>query len=191
MIVTLQKLSSLIAEGSEVKATLLSETSEMAAYEKANGKSHISPVRSIKTATCGHLPMTSPEVKAARTSLPPVTPADSGAEQVRFGGKRHQQGGGNQGKDRKVEQTGNRAAVPGLCDSYRQWLHGGVGGSSDNRTPKGLSMKYSKVIAIVLSSALGGRDLPPRGSRCGANLGSAEHGAASGVPRRSAARPPQ
>lgn len=39
--VTLQKLSSLIAQGSEVKATLLSETFDMAAYEKANGKSHI------------------------------------------------------------------------------------------------------------------------------------------------------
>ena len=39
--VTLQKLSSLIAQGAEVKATPLSETFDLAAYEKAKGKSHI------------------------------------------------------------------------------------------------------------------------------------------------------
>ena len=39
--VTLQKLSSLVAQGAEVKATPLSETFDLAAYEKAKGKSHI------------------------------------------------------------------------------------------------------------------------------------------------------
>ena len=39
--ITQQKLASLIAQGAEVKATLLTDTFDMAAYEKARGKSHI------------------------------------------------------------------------------------------------------------------------------------------------------
>jgi hypothetical protein len=39
--ITLQKLASLIAQGAEIKATLLTETFDMAAYENARGKSHI------------------------------------------------------------------------------------------------------------------------------------------------------
>jgi NhaP-type Na+/H+ or K+/H+ antiporter len=39
--VSLQKLASLIAQGAEVKATLLSESFDMEAYDKVRGKSHI------------------------------------------------------------------------------------------------------------------------------------------------------
>jgi Trk K+ transport system NAD-binding subunit len=39
--VTQQKLASLIAQGAEVKATLLTETFDMAAYEQVRGNSHI------------------------------------------------------------------------------------------------------------------------------------------------------
>jgi Trk K+ transport system NAD-binding subunit len=39
--ISLQKLASLIAQGAEVKATLLSESFDMEAYDKVRGKSHI------------------------------------------------------------------------------------------------------------------------------------------------------
>jgi NhaP-type Na+/H+ or K+/H+ antiporter len=39
--VTLQKLSSLISQGAEIKATLLTETFDLSAYEKARGNSHM------------------------------------------------------------------------------------------------------------------------------------------------------
>ena len=74
--VTLQKLSSLIAQGAEVKATLLSETYDMAAYEKANGKSHI-PLFALDKSN--HLRAYTndyqPEVKPGWTLLSLVSPA--------------------------------------------------------------------------------------------------------------------
>ena len=106
--VTLQKLSSLIAQGSEVKATLLSETFDMAAYEKANGKSHIPLFALDKNGNLrAFTDEFQPEVKAGWTLLSLVTPADSSAEQSGSVVKETQQGGGNQSKDRKVEETGN------------------------------------------------------------------------------------
>jgi NhaP-type Na+/H+ or K+/H+ antiporter len=106
--VTLQKLSSLIAQGSEVKATLLSDTFDMAAYEKAKGKSHIPLFALDKN---GHLRAFTdefqPEVKAGWTLLSLVTPADTSAEQPGSAVKETQQDGGSQDKGRKVEETGN------------------------------------------------------------------------------------
>jgi NhaP-type Na+/H+ or K+/H+ antiporter len=74
--VTLQKLSSLIAQGAEVKATLLSETFDLAAYEKARGKSHI-PLFAVDRNQ--HLRAFTdtyqPEVKPGWTLLSLVSPA--------------------------------------------------------------------------------------------------------------------
>jgi hypothetical protein len=79
--VTLQKLSSLVAQGSEVKATLLSETFDMAAYEKINGKSHIPLFALDKN---NHLRAFTddfqPEVKPGWTLLSLVSPAKTGAD---------------------------------------------------------------------------------------------------------------
>ena len=86
--VTLQKLSSLIAQGSEVKATLLSETFDMSAYEEASGKSHIPLFALDKN---NHLRAFTddfqPEVKPGWTVLSLVTPAEPAAEQDRLRGK--------------------------------------------------------------------------------------------------------
>ena len=79
--VTLQKLSSLIAQGAEVKATLLSETFDLAAYEKARGKSHIPLFALDKN---HHLRAFTddyqPEVKPGWTLLSLVSPAAPAAE---------------------------------------------------------------------------------------------------------------
>ncbi len=74
--VTLQKLSSLIAQGAEVKATPLSETFDMAAYEKAKGKSHIPLFAldkngNLRAFTDEH----QPEVKPGWTLLSLVSPS--------------------------------------------------------------------------------------------------------------------
>ena len=74
--VTLQKLASLIAQGAEVKATLLTESFDRAAYEKARGKSHI-PLfaldknHNLRAFTDDY----QPEVKAGWTLLSLVSPA--------------------------------------------------------------------------------------------------------------------
>jgi hypothetical protein len=74
--VTLQKLSSLIAQGAEVKATLLSETFDMAAYEKARGKSHIPLFAMDKAANLRAFTEDyQPEVKPGWTLLSLVSPA--------------------------------------------------------------------------------------------------------------------
>lgn len=79
--VTLQKLSSLIAQGAEVKATLLSETFDLAAYEKAKGKSHIPLFALDKN---HHLRAFTdnyqPEVKPGWTLLSLVSPAAPATE---------------------------------------------------------------------------------------------------------------
>ena len=73
--VTLQKLSSLIAQGAEIKATLLSETFDMEAYRQAKGKSHI-PLFALDAQ--GHLraftDQHQPEVKPGWTLLSLVSP---------------------------------------------------------------------------------------------------------------------
>jgi NhaP-type Na+/H+ or K+/H+ antiporter len=80
--VTLQKLSSLIAQGAEVKATLLSETFDLAAYEKAKGKSHIPLFALDKN---NHLRAFTdnyqPEVKPGWTLLSLVSPAAPATEE--------------------------------------------------------------------------------------------------------------
>ena len=74
--VTLQKLASLIAQGAEVKATLLSEAFDLTAYEKARGKSHV-PLFALDPD--GHLRAFTddfqPEVKPGWTLLSLVSPA--------------------------------------------------------------------------------------------------------------------
>ena len=104
--VTLQKLSSLIAQGSEVKATLLSETFDMSAYEEASGKSHIPLFALDKN---NHLRAFTddfqPEVKPGWTLLSLVMPAEPAAEQTGSGGKESDAGEGREAKGRKVEKT--------------------------------------------------------------------------------------
>mgnify|MGYP003382227800 CR=1 FL=1 len=74
--VTLQKMASLIAQGAEVKATLLSETFDMAAYEKARGKSHIPLFALDKNfALRAFTDDYTPEVKPGWTLLSLVSPA--------------------------------------------------------------------------------------------------------------------
>jgi NhaP-type Na+/H+ or K+/H+ antiporter len=73
---TLQKLSSLIAQGAEVKATLLSETFDLAAYVKAKGKSHIPLFALDKNHNLRAFTDTyQPEVKPGWTLLSLVSPA--------------------------------------------------------------------------------------------------------------------
>ncbi len=79
--VTLQKLSSLIAQGAEIKATLLSETFDLAAYEKARGKSHIPLFAldkdyNLRAFTDDY----TPEVKPGWTLLSLVSPTPPAAE---------------------------------------------------------------------------------------------------------------
>jgi hypothetical protein len=73
--VTLQKLSSLIAQGAEVKATLLSDTFDMEAYNQKKGKGHIplfalDPNQQLRAFTDDY----QPPVKAGWTLLSLVPP---------------------------------------------------------------------------------------------------------------------
>jgi hypothetical protein len=74
--VTQQKLASLIAQGAEVKATVLTENFDLAAYEKTRGNSHI-PLFALDRN--GHLRAYTdnyqPEVKPGWTLLSLVSPA--------------------------------------------------------------------------------------------------------------------
>ena len=104
--VTLQKLSSLIAQGSEVKATLLSETFDMSAYEEAKGKSHIPLFALDKN---NHLRAYTdefqPEVKPGWTLLSLVTPAEPTAQQDDSEVKESDARDAKEARDRKVEET--------------------------------------------------------------------------------------
>jgi NhaP-type Na+/H+ or K+/H+ antiporter len=97
--VTLQKLSSLIAQGSEVKATLLSETFDMSAYEEASGKSHIPLFALDKN---NHLRAFTddfqPEVKPGWTLLSLVMPAEPTAKQTGSERKESDAGEGKQAR---------------------------------------------------------------------------------------------
>lgn len=80
--VTQQKLASLIAQGAEVKATLLTETFDMAAYEKVRGNSHI-PLFALDQ-NFGLRAFTdefTPELKPGWTVLSLVPPAAPMAEE--------------------------------------------------------------------------------------------------------------
>jgi len=84
--VTLQKLSSLIAQGAEIKATLLSETFDLAAYEKARGKSHIPLFAldkdyNLRAFTDDY----QPDVKPGWTLLSLVSPSTPEAEEAQSG----------------------------------------------------------------------------------------------------------
>lgn len=78
--VTLQKLSSLIAQGAEVKATLLTESFELEDYKQAKGSSHI-PLFALDKS--GHLRAFTdsfqPEVAAGWTLLSLVSPGKDDA----------------------------------------------------------------------------------------------------------------
>jgi NhaP-type Na+/H+ or K+/H+ antiporter len=81
--VTLQKLASLIAQGAEVKATLLTETFDMAAYEKARGKSHIPLFTLDKNYNLrAFTDDFQPEVKPGFTLLSLVSPVAPRAEEL-------------------------------------------------------------------------------------------------------------